>query len=159
MSRPAVIQRDRGWRKIKRAVDELGKSDIHVGVLGNAGQYDERTTTVEVAVWNEFGTETVPARPFMRRTADENERKVAVLGQGFVGKVIDGTITPKNALHQIGLWFAAQIVRTINKSSGWAVPNAPSTIQAKGSSHPLVDTSHLRKNISHVIVGKGSNRS
>lgn len=155
MTRPAVIQRDLGWRRIRRNVDDLGKFEVRVGVQGDAGAYDDKTTLVEVATWNEFGTERAPSRPFMRKTADENRRRVGILGEGFLKKIIDGSVTTQGALNQIGLWFAAQVVKTINTSKGWAKPNAQSTIDAKGSSHPLVDTSHLRKNIKHIVRRKG----
>jgi hypothetical protein len=40
-----------------------------------------------------------------------------------------------------------------NARNGWA-PNAPSTIRAKGSSRPLIDTGALRQAISHQVVEK-----
>lgn len=159
MTRSAVIQRDRGWRRIRKDVEELGESEIRVGIQHDAGAEPDGTSLVEVAVWNEFGTETIPSRPFMRRTADEKRRAVGALGEGFLKRVIAGSVAPSSALHQIGLWFAAEVVKTINSSASWAAPNAPSTIAAKGSSHPLVDTSHLRKNIKHIVRRKGGGGS
>lgn len=162
MSKPAVIQRDRGWRRIRRAVNELGKMEARVGILAdkNTAKADG-TTNLEVAVWNEFGTDAtethpgIPSRPFMRHTADTNRRRVAVLGEGFLRQVIDGKIEPKMALTRIAMWFTAQIQKNIANSKSWAEPNAPSTIAGKGSDVPLIDTGELRKSISHVVTGKG----
>jgi hypothetical protein len=38
----------------------------------------------------------------------------------------------------------------VNSKNGWA-PNAPSTIAAKGSSRPLIDTGAMRKSITFVV--------
>lgn len=40
-------------------------------------------------------------------------------------------------------------------TNGEFEPNAPMTVQRKGSDHPLIDTGQLRRGISYVICKKG----
>ena len=162
MSKPAVIERDFGWRRIRRQVRELDKIEARVGVLADKNTArSDGPTNVEVAFWNEFGTDAtdshpgIPERPFMRHTADENRRKVGVLGEGYLKKIIDGSLEPRMALTRIAMWFAGQIQKTMANSKSWATPNAESTIDAKGSDTPLIDTGQLRRSISHVVQMKG----
>ena len=162
MTRSAVIQRDRGWRRIRKQIRELDKIEARVGILAdkNTGRA-KGPTNIEVAYWNEFGTEAtdrhpgIPERPFMRHTADTNRRKVGVLGEGYLKKIIAGQIDPRMALTRIAMWFAGQIQKTIANSKSWAEPNAPSTIAGKGSDVPLIDTGQLRQSINSVVETKG----
>jgi len=114
-----------------------------VGILGSAGAYAEGTSIVDVAVFNEFGTETIPARPFMRRTeelySDRLQGFVLALAKG----VMSGLVHPSTILDQIGLRYQSWVRQTIRDAYQWAAPNAPSTIARKGSSKPLIDTGRL----------------
>lgn len=134
---------DRGWRAIHRNALGLNGRGVKVGILGSAGAHDGGTSIVDVAVFNEFGTETAPARPFMRRTADENEDKVRGHARALVRGVMSGLIRPDQVLDRLGLWYQARVRETIRNAFRWAAPNAPSTIRRKGSSKPLIDTGRM----------------
>lgn len=134
--------------------------EIKTGIIAGKGadtKGEDGVTNVEKAYWNEYGTDTgIPARPFMRRTADEKAKALQVVTSTALRSVVSGQEPPRNAMERIGMWFAAQIVRTIDRASSWAAPNAPSTIAAKGSSAPLRDTSQMRQAVSHVVQAKGA---
>lgn len=101
-----------------------------------------------VALWNEFGTENIPARPFLRRAqARVNER-----GARILKALMDDGAPLDKALKQIGVMMQGEIKQQI--THGTFTPNAPSTIARKGSSRPLVDTGNLLQSVHWGVVKK-----
>ena len=66
---------DPGFHSLITSLRSLEDKKLKVGVLPSAGRNSEGVDLVDVAVWNEFGTRHIPARPFMRIAADKNENK------------------------------------------------------------------------------------
>lgn len=102
---------------------------------------DDALTVGEVAVYNEFGTETIPERSFIRTTFDEKKYQIQDFIDQVVGEISDGKYTTEQGLERIGLYGAKLIVEKIRTSV--PPPNAPSTIARKGSSNTLVDTGQM----------------
>ena len=68
MARVSVKVQRRGGKKLQRLLREAGKGGVS-GVKGgffSTAKYDDKrgTPVAAVAAWNEFGTETIPERPF-----------------------------------------------------------------------------------------------
>ncbi len=129
------MSRDLGEARIKRQIEELKRTPegphVNVGVLEEAGKADggDGLTVADVAVFNEFGTRTIPERAFMRTTAEALMPKMAALGSSLLSAYIAGKVTIDQALDRMGLTMQAAIKRTIRD---WETPpNAPSTILAK----------------------------
>ena len=135
---------DRGWRRIHASALGLNGRAVKVGLRsdGPGGVKPEGgdATLVEIGIFNELGTERSPARPFMRRSADEGEAAVAAYARRLAGAVIDGRMKPDGLLTALGLFFQSRVRATIRSAFRWAAPNAPSTIRRKGSSRPLIDS-------------------
>ena len=56
---------------------------VKVGFFSTA-RYEDGTPVAAVAAWNEFGTETIPERPFFRNALAESERGVSnILAKGI----------------------------------------------------------------------------
>jgi hypothetical protein len=134
-----TILLDRGWSKLRRNALGLNGRAVKVGLLANSGSRDG-VSIVDYAAFNEFGTETIPARPFMRKAADDNEAAAIAYARRLSGLLMAGRLSPDGVLDAMGLWFQARIRTTIRTAFRWAVPNAPSTIRRKGSTRPLIDT-------------------
>jgi len=66
-----VIDRDRGWRAIKREVERAMLVEVAVGIL-HGGKSSDGVSIAEYAAHNEFGTSRIPSRPFMAMSFDEN---------------------------------------------------------------------------------------
>ena len=145
------------WRKAlsKLAQDKVIK--VRAGVLEGARTTDGKSVAT-YAAYNEFGTDNIPARPFMRNTLtreSENwERGLGVyLGRGM---------TPEEALRAVGARMAEDIRKTIDESID-IEENAPSTIKKKtrkltggekgatDTPRPLVDKGNLRRSIQWEI--------
>lgn len=136
-----VTVKDRGLRKI-RAELEKAADHVVIGVgIGDQAVYEDGTTVVQVAIWNHFGTPTIPARPFISGTIDEQISQIRALQLRLSKGIFEGKITQDQALDFLGVDLQTRIVKKINDF--FPPPNAPSTIAAKKSSKPLVDTKQL----------------
>ena len=136
----------RGGQKLKKLLAQAGKvevKEVEVGFFPES-RYDDGTPVAAVAAWNEFGTETIPERPFFRRAIAkmEEEGLAKVLGKGIDRErlVIDRRVADK-----IGAYAAEQVQQSITDLK--EPPNAPETIRRKGSDDPLIDTGRMRRSV------------
>lgn len=102
----------------------------------------------EYAAYNEFGTETIPARPFMLNTFAENEDKYIGLVESAINTVIGGG-SVKSELTRVGFAMQNDIVDKIG--SGDHTPNKQTTVKRKGSSKPLIDTGAMRQSVHNLV--------
>ena len=133
-----------------------GGRRVRVGILADAPKTehdsgDGAATLLEIAAIHEFGAGPIPQRSFIRATMDARQADIARLQEVLVGQVLDGKITPDQALALLGAKVAAWMQKTI--SEGIAPELKPETIARKGSSVPLVDTGQLKSSITYVVEG------
>lgn len=148
----SVTDRDFGFKDLLSALDDMdGEISVLVGVPGTAEEYKDGANQVLVASVNEFGSDDgrIPERSFLRSTVDEKSNDYAALLAKLVGQVVDGKITPTQALDRLGLTVERDVKRKIVEIK--EPPNAASTIRMKKSSNPLVDTGQLRQSITYEI--------
>lgn len=140
---------DLGWNKILRNMQEVGSKSVKVGIQAGDKAADGKHDLAFVAGVHEFGTERVPQRSFLRTGIDNNKGKINRLRDSLAGRIVDGSATPRGALDIIGLAVTGMIQEQI--TDGDYVPLAPSTVRAKKSSKPLIDTGTMRRSVRHVI--------
>lgn len=140
-----VRVRDLGWRKIKTDVKALDGRGVKVGLRAGAASGD----VIMYAAAQELGTDTIPARPFLRRTVDTSEREVGAFARSLAAGIVAGRLGAEQALDRLGLWFQSRIQQSITSARSWATPLAPPTVARKGSSAPLIDTGTMRASISY----------
>lgn len=92
---------------------------------------------------------TIPARPYIRSTVDENEQVYAQVVETLSKQMLDGVIGKHKALGLLGQKVEADIKRKIITLR--TPPNAKSTIRKKGSDNPLVDTGLLGNSVRYVV--------
>ena len=105
-----------------------------------------------MAAFNELGTETIPSRPFLRDSVDDNEDEIVKFLQSKVVDIIHGK-TAEQVLKEIGVFQKDMVQTTIE--DGYFEPNSEATIRRKGSSHPLIDTGTMKNSVNFVIKKKG----
>lgn len=150
---------DRGYQKLLGSLADLKKGPgVSVGIHAKEGavahksppkeEHPRELTVVDVAAIQEFGLG-VPERSWLRdwfeEASEENRetlRRLALL-------VLKGQKTAEQALELAGLKFVGDMQKRI--SQGIPPPNAPSTIAAKGSSTPLIDSGQMRQSLSHLV--------
>lgn len=154
---------DKGWSDLMRLLKDMGQAQTRVvaGITGERGEQVHpkgKETIVDIAIRNEFGSPggKIPERPAIRSTVDANGAKYrAGLRRAFRALIEDaiahGQVDPKKAkaLERLGLQISGDMKRTI--SAGVPPPNAPSTIAAKGSDTPLIDSGRTRQAITSEV--------
>ncbi len=155
MTKSTLTVKGKGLEKLKEVMTELASRPyVKVGVVGSAAAAGHGgLTNAELAVVHEFGTEDIPARPFLRSTASAQRAAWEALMRKVLEKVATRKLPLEKGLALIGERAAADVRRTV--TSGVPPPNAPSTIAAKGSSKPLVDTGQLLRSIAYEVVPEG----
>src|SRR6056297_2103170 len=127
----------------------LKKNILYVGVFGGSG-----SKLYEKALHNEYGTATIPKRSFIRTTFDENIKKIQRLFKKRMQIFLDsgGQNNLTNVYNALGILLQGKIRDKIDSIK--TPPNAESTIKAKGSSKPLIDTGQLRQRIDYKVREK-----
>lgn len=148
MAVKSVNINDKGFKKAVEALERLAKMQVKVGIQSDAKDYGDGVSVVDVAVWNEYGTDKIPSRPFIRQCFRDNGDEAAAKFGELAQQVISGG-NPKAGLSSIGQWYQDKMRRTL-LTFPWS-PNKPSTIAKKGSSKPLVDTGHLVNSIRYKV--------
>lgn len=160
---------DRGWAALEARVNPAtARRNVIVGVLGPAADAPHPSndnakgpppTVLEVAIWNEFGTEHIPERSFIRETIDLHEAEILKLEVRLGKAVALGRIDDKQAMGLLGEHVVGLMKERIaNRGAPKAFePNAPRTIARKGSSTPLIaHTGQLRNSITYRVDGGGA---
>jgi hypothetical protein len=165
---------DNGIGRIKNNLLTIDNSFTHVGFPKEEEEADgpagSMTEVAQIAVYNEYGTKDIPARPFMSLAYKTNVDGLKRLQAQMYKRVLRNEITVKQGLAIIGEWLSAKMKRTIDSVS--TPPNAPSTIKQKNAAlmrrtsakalektpsigttaHPLINTAQMRNSITHVEV-------
>ena len=142
-------------RKLQALVRRLAQAPKHVavGVLGAAASAPhagaEGATVADVATWNHYGTTRIPARPFLTETMSRHGAAINKLFARIARGVALEKLTVEQGLGLMGEHLVGEVKRTI--SEGVPPPNAPATIEQKGSSTPLIDKGQVRAAITYEV--------
>lgn len=152
---------DQGAIEIYRRLTGASKASLTVGIHAEegsrvytpkGGEQGEPITMAELGEIHEFGLG-VPQRSFIAGWFDENESRLRAQTMGMAKKYAQGTLESlEQGYEQLGNLYVGEIQRRI--AEGIDPPLAPSTIQRKGSSTPLIDTGQLRSSITYQVRGE-----
>lgn len=142
-----TIDRDLGLRRFIRELQVARVTEVVIGV--QQGADNEGQQIAEYAAYNEFGTESIPERSFMRSAFDENVAEIQRDMTAQYGRVQAGQITVRTALGLVGLRHQDHIKNKIDTNI--PPPNSPVTIALKGSSHTLIDTGAMKNSIHYIM--------
>lgn len=154
----SISDKDHGFKALVERVGSLSKASVKVGVLDDRGGEAKRArgespvkglTVLEVAKVHEFGTDTIPARSFIRGTVDEQESAIRADQHKIAVQYLSGRVDLRKGLDLLGARVAAKIQQRIAR--GINPPLDARTIARKGSSKPLVDTGQLRSSITWEV--------
>lgn len=164
MGKNKVTVKDRKWRDLLKRMVPVDKLRVHVGVLASKGGdavHKPRDgskgsiTLLEIAAIHEFGSPAanIPERSFIRASfaeGSEGAEEMGILSERIAKTLVTtDRITIQQGLDMLGM-RAVTIMRDriINHIPP---PNAPATIEKKGSSTPLIDTSQLINSLTYEI--------
>ena len=158
MAKDVLIDNDLGWDAILAKIEEdSGSAHVKVGIQQDSNREPEDgkapADMVDIAAFQEFGTKTIPERSFIRAWHDSAVPQIQRLIQRLVIQYIDDKITMDVLLAKLGNFAQGGMRKYLRDLK--EPPNAPSTIRAKGSSNPLIDTGQLLAFIHYIAVKRG----
>lgn len=152
-----VKDTDKGLQNILKNVKEFKDIVVKVGVQGaEANSRNEGIRVVDYATANEYGTDAIPARSFIRSTVDDNKGFKDEINHAFTS-VITGKDTPLSAMAKVGIIARDDIIAKINKGDNRWKPLSKETIARKKSSKPLIDTGRMKQSITYTFEKKNAN--
>ena len=130
---------------------------LEFGVINN--KYPEKNISVgQVAIINEYGTETIPPRPAFRigleRSVAKNKKLIDAALKNITNHLLTGR---KDSIERQLTQALTQIGRSAKKETkdiikqGSMSPNAPLTIKKKGFDHPLWETGLLHDYVEYLV--------
>jgi len=90
---------------------------------------------------------TIPARPFVRSSFDNNKDDIGDYGISLVDRYLDGKVDLETLLNAWGDFVKDQIRNGVVTRELELEPNHPFTIERKGSDTPLVNTGEMLNRI------------
>lgn len=145
-----------GRQQAEQALKDLSKSldreqRVLVGVPKGAGEYEDGVNFATIMAVNNFGTAdgSIPARPVLQPAVEEGAPVYRRLAEVMLPKVLSGDMEMRVLLEQMGSLAEGHVKQYMTDLR--TPPNAESTIRAKGSDNPLIDTGALRQSIRYVI--------
>lgn len=155
----SVTLKKRGLEILVGNLRALGRHVLTIGFQGPDGvqQYEGGINVATVALYNEFGTKSIPARSFLRSTMFQQRNKIEKIMARAAKRVLENvdTFSPNPAVIESLSTAGAEIVALVDtklvRSRGWAKRNAPSTVAKKGFDYPLHDTGKLEGLVSWAV--------
>lgn len=146
-----------GGERLKEALKKVAETNLMVkaGIPAGATTTDGMSIP-QYALWNEVGTSTIPPRPFMRQTVNDNQDKWKGLLSSNLSFM---SLTQDNGEAVLGLLgevMVADIKQTIQRGNFAA--DSPSTVASKRRkgkvepNHPLIDTGQMMESIISEVV-------
>jgi hypothetical protein len=99
-------------------------------------------------LWQEFGTENMPERSFVRASFDKNRKKYEGLNRKLLKKIYSGTMSVEKALDILGFTIQNDIKSFIRDRD--VSPESQRAIEEGGIT--LVDTAQLLNSITFIKV-------
>jgi len=144
-----------GLKKLKKALSD--NYVTYVGILGSEATQqhkDSSYTNAQIGAVQEFGSvsNNIPARSFIRMPLEMKIGDwISKHSKEYFDMALNGNL--EEFYRKVGT-KGEEIIQDAFDSRGfgqWAA-NAPSTVKAKGSNMPLVDTGILRSSIASEVV-------
>lgn len=133
-----------GGEKLSAYLSDALKKLTTAGKI-NVGFLDAERASI--AFWNEFGTEHIPPRPFMRQTVAESGKDWG----NDLGDILKANdMDAGKALDAMGNVMKSDIQQTMRDFTD--PPNAKSTVAGKGFDNPLIGpTQDLIKSVDYEV--------
>lgn len=140
---------DSEYKKFKSKIDASNDLEVAIGIHEDAGVNEEGDDILQYAIWNHYGTEHIPKRPFVDLAADRNNNWQKYVDEA-IGNVIDSNTSLIAEVGKVGA-IAVKDMKSIIENKQILPMNAPKTIKKKGFDHPLLETGALVDAIKYKI--------
>lgn len=172
-----IVDIDEGFDDFFDSVRRLTSKEVKIGYDQDSGS-SGNIGLADLAIIHEFGTKigvtkkmrgylganglhlkastteiTIPARPAVRQSFDNNQQEISDFGVELLGKYLDGQIDAELTYEAWGDFYKGKLQNGITSRELGLEENHSFTIDRKGSDTPLVDSGRL-VNGSKVKVAK-----
>lgn len=136
--------------ELKRELDKMrGNNFVTVGIHEDAGNVEDGSMTqAQNGALQNYGNDRIPARPWLIPGVQSATQDIIDVIAGG----LEGGLTPDQTLNQIGAVAAGATQQYITDLQ--TPPNAPFTIEKKGSSNPLIDTGSMRASVTWKVTSE-----
>jgi len=153
---------DSSWVHVIHALNVLEKSYVKVGFPENGklasstkkGSDHKPATAfseiIMIAAFNEFGTDKIPERPFIRQSFDNNLKGLNDFKEKLYIRVVKGQLNASKTLGLLGEWMLAATKREIRNGNFTELSDY--TKQKKGTNKTLIDTAQMLNSLQYDIV-------
>lgn len=165
----SVKRIDHGYRQMQADFKKLdqGKLYVKAGVLGSTEKREDgKLTNAQLAIWLNYGTSKMPARPFIHPAFEAHRHEyIQILRKLVAGKAYRESFDYHRVLSIIGVKMASDMKKFVTQGPEVAPTNAPSTKRrkqalnavrgggkAQGDTRTLVDTGRLVASISYAVL-------
>lgn len=104
---------------------------------------------IEVAIWNNFGTQDMPRRAFMELAAKWMQPEYRDMMKKAVRRINAGEIKLETVLKAAAVMGEGKVKEAI-ANGDWA-PNSPATQELKGGNTPLKDSGDMLKYVTSTV--------
>lgn len=136
--------------ELAKIVKSLDAPMVTVGIHEDANDPPEgEITMATLGAVHEFGTDTVPARPWLQNGFESGLKDYEdILAEG-VNETLTKGADIKASLNQVGVFAVGMVQAFITELKTPA--NKPKTIARKGSSNPLIDSGAMRSSVNYKL--------
>jgi hypothetical protein len=140
---------------LQKRLNSAAKKVVAVGFpAGKAQAYPEGQEVAEIAAKHVYGIE-VPKRDFMGYSKQDIQERTRPILRKAAKIAATGNVESSDIRKVEALLAAAGLAAESAIKAGIVAldqpPNAASTIAAKGSSNPLIDTGHMRDSVTSEV--------
>lgn len=138
--------------EIEKQMKKLTGGNKHalIGYPDNGATEEDGTLISMVAAANHFGTDTIPARPFLDVGVEKAIPEINKEIEEGIEDIIEGKSDMDKVLNRIGLIAVGYVQQEITDIR--TPPNSPETIKRKKSSNPLIDTGNMRQSTTYILT-------
>lgn len=132
--------------KLQEILEKVGRADVvKVGFL-EGSTYPDGTPVPMVAALQEYGTSTIPSRPFFRNMIAQ---KSVNWGKSLANLMRASDYDAQQSMGKMGLAIGDQLQQSIVSFN--SVPLADSTVAKKGFSKQLIDTAVMINSVGYQV--------
>lgn len=100
---------------VLRRLTDGGRLMLRVGLFEGANPTEDGLSTAAYMSFHEFGTSTIPERPWFRSAIQRNRAAYVRMMVGFAKQIVAGSKTPEQALTELGVRVKGDLQRSITE--------------------------------------------
>lgn len=143
------------FEKFLQGIKGAKDAYVTIGLHEDAGTYpDADVSVVQVGLWNEFGTETIPERSWLRSTLSDNISEIKAVRLLAIAKMMKGEMDLEGALNLIGFRIQVMVQNKIKSNVAPELSPATAAMKAKKgiAVQTLIQSGLMLRSVTYKVV-------